>query len=402
GVHSVIIALVLFMARWGFSGILSALKQPGAYIGGLLFLATFLWVYLPYEKSVSNEDFIQINALFKHSHHFFSAKIDSEKWIGFGVYLVGFLYMLWCIKRTRDCETIDIHETKDFYTIPILGYTLFWLIVNVIFVDWYPTRTTVSLIPLRAFPILVPVFLLVYAKYLEYQLANGHYILFFALHLPFLPYQSVGLTWFVFPDDHPLTLPVTIFFVVLLLTMVCDKWGNLFKLIDERLDTLFRYHSLSVIMLPAFIVALLFALYRFQINIPTFDNQPPIYQWIYQNTPQDAVIVSELQAANNQNLRLLARRAIVVSKDFPFAEKFYHQWYERYQDVYEYQPISRGRIDQRSVEELAAIAKKYQAYYLIRTQALADNNHFQLLDKVQGEKGLAYIYRLNHHNLELP
>lgn len=411
GVQSTLLAIVLFVALYGWKALLPLFRSPRIYVAGSVLLAVFLWVYLPYEKVVDDQSFIAINAQFKHSHHFFSTHIEAVKWVGLLIYMSGFFYFFLRVgikshtNPVSDVGGVNGHELTNLgsnkFFIPLLVYVAAMFFVNFLWVDIYPNRTAISFIPFRAVTILVPVFVLCLARYMVMSFQEKRYTSFLMCHFPFLPYDHVGLTWFIFPDAPPLTLPLLVFCLVFILIVFCDHLKNIFSSIDHVIGQVVEKFCASKIekaMFPVFSLAVLFSVVRFELDIPTLDNQPAIYRWISENTRSDAIVLGELNAVNNQNFRLLTERAVVVSKDFPFAERHYQEWYQRYRDVYEYQPVSRGRVDKRSADELQQVMNKYGASILIRTKMLEANHHFEEIGRAAGEKSQAIVYRLRDNN----
>jgi hypothetical protein len=266
-------------------------------------------------------------------------------------------------------------------------------LLSYIFAELIPTRFMISFIPMRGFPILVPIIILAFARLAYVQWQERKYSNFFLLFLPFLPYNHVGLTWFLLPGHHQLVLPMLLTLAVMSLILLDHK--GIFSLVklDQFIAKFILRAPLASLILPIAIGAIALAVVKFNLNIPTFANQADIYQWLNQNTDDNDVVLTELNAANNQKLRLLARRAVIVSKDFPFNELFYKEWYQRYQDVYLHRDSARGRIDQLSESELNQLMDTYQARILVRTVELTNPTDFELLGQAQGEKALSYIYR---------
>jgi hypothetical protein len=314
--------------------------------------------------------------------------MEIEKWLSTIFMIIACLGITLYLKKPGSSD-------KENITYIVIGYATLMTCLSYLFAELYPTRFMISFIPMRGFPILVPILVLAFARLAYDQWENQKYCNFWLLFLPFLPYSRVGLTWYLLPGLHELTLPMLIMLLVLIILFI-DHFNILsFKPIDNMLHKAINQAPMAILILPISMAALLLAIVRFDINIPSFDNNPKLYQWINDNTAQDDVILAELNAANNQKLRLLSRRAVIISKDFPFNELFYSQWYQRYSDVYQHRDIARGRIDTLSEDELNNIMDKYSANILLRTLPLESTSKFSLLAEAAGEKGNTYIYRNN-------
>lgn len=395
GVQALIISIILYLVRNSWGDLFNLFKQPSIYPCALAFLVAFLFNYISYQQILPDQEFIAINGQFRHGHHFNFSHMDVEKWLS------TILMVLACLVITKHLKHADSKDLET-TTYVIIAYSVSMVAISYLFTQLYPTRFMISFIPMRGFPILVPIVVLAFARLAYQQWQQHKYCNFLLLFLPFLPYQKVGLTWFLFPHHHELVLPLLLTGLVLILLIMEHYSVFSFRTIDSLFDKVINKASVAIVIFPISIAALLLALTRFDINIPNFENHPKLYQWLYSNTAQDDVILSELNAANNQKLRLLSRRAVVVSKDFPFNELFYRQWYQRYSDVYQHRDSARGRIDQLSEDELNLIMDNYGATILLRTRPLQTMSQFSLLGESIGEKGKTYIYRNNeHHKYEI-
>ena len=113
-------------------------------------------------------------------------------------------------------------------------------------------------------------------------------------------------------------------------------------------------------------------------------------RWASQNTPIDAIF---LVPPDEQSMRLIGRRAIIVNyKSVPQLSSELAQWRERLCDVLatpdlnalprgyvQTLPAIRQRYDALSAQQLAAVAEKYHAQYLVIAHAIAGMEH-QLVD----------------------
>ena len=388
GVQALIISIMLYLVRNSWGDLLNLFKMPSVYPFAFVFTLGFLFNYLSYQQVLPDQEFIAINGHFRHGHHFIFSHMEIEKWLSTIFMIIACLGITLYLKKTGSSD-------KESITYIVIGYATLMTCLSYLFAELYPTRFMISFIPMRGFPILVPILVLAFARLAYDQWKNRKYSHFLLLFLPFLPYNHVGLTWYLLPDYHELALPMLLTSLVLIIIIMDHFNVYIFKPVDNIFYKIIDQASMAVLIFPISMAALLLAIVRFDINIPSFDNNPKLYQWITDNTAQDDVILAELHAANNQKLRLLSQRAVIVSKDFPFNELFYRQWYQRYTDVYQHRDIARGRIDTLSEDELNSIMDKYSANILLRTLPLESTNKFSLLAEAAGEKGNAYIYRNN-------
>jgi len=384
GVQSLIISVLLYVAYHGFYKFMDLFKQPSVYISGAAFGVIFIFIYTSFNQVLSDERFVEINGMFRHGHHFIFSHMDTEKW-------VSTLLMVWtCIVIVFKLKP-NLRLTQTTYSVII--FSTLMTVLGFVFVELIPTRFMVSFIPMRAFPILVPIVVLSLALLAEHKFNNKDYVSFFVLFLPFLPYQQLGLTWYILPDHHELTLTLIVALIALGNTILTEYRPQTFKLINQLVTRFIAQPSIGLAIFPIALLSLTIAIFRININIPTIKNDAKIYGWINDNTEKYDLIVSELNAANNQKLRLIARRAVVISKDFPFNEKYYEQWYERYSRLYIERDKARGHIDSLNEQQLNSLLDEFNATILIRTKTIKSNTHFELIGESKGETAMSYIYR---------
>jgi len=391
GIHGFIIGLLLLYSQRGFLGVKQELVKPYTYVGGLLMTSTFLLNYIPYLNSLNgfkldDDVFVNIIVNFRHPHHYLPTHFDWQAWLSFSIFVLFFIYMWWKIKYKMNNNRV---------VAVIFSYAIMLMLLGWLFVEVFPTRLGASLIPFRGFPILIPIFVLVTASYMYDKIINKEYVSFILLLLPFIPYNSVGLTWFIFPGYHELMLPSVIVVIVFLFVVLFDFNDSLMLRANEFFEPLLAKDNIYKYISLFSIIVVLFALIKIDIFIPSLKNSPNIYAWLSTNATVDDIIVSELNAGNNQKIRLISKKSVVVSKDFPFLEKYYIEWYERYSDVYFNLKKSRGYVDSSTAQKLHTVMSKYQATLLLRTKKINDVNLFTLIGEADGEKAKVYIYRIN-------
>jgi hypothetical protein len=384
GLHGLIISLILYISFNGFHNFLELFKKPLLYLSGAVFFTAFMSIYLSFEQVISDQQFIKINGEFRHAHHYFLGHMDIEKWI-FTIALA--MSSLFITKKVIKSNQL----TNTIYA--IIGFSVAMVVLGYIFIELLPTRFMYSLIPMRTFPILVPIIVLSMAVLATNRLDNKDYLSFFVLFLPFIPYNHLGLTWYLLPNQHEVMLPFIMALFSISFSFFSSIYPNTTKPINTRLGKIYNYKNIGLVILPIAIVSLFISIYRFEIIIPKIKSEPPIYKWLNTQTLKKDIIVSEINAANNQKIRLVSRRAVVVSKDFPFNENFYQQWYERYKALYLHRDEARGNIDSLRPDKLNELLDRYSASILLRTKPLDENKHFKLIDSVMGETAMTYIYR---------
>jgi len=390
GVHGVILCLLIFISYHGWAALWPLFKSVPIYIASGIFCCAFLALYLSFDKVLDDARFAEINGLYRHAHHFLLGHMDMEKWLSTGLMLALSLVLLF---------KLDIPSSLRRLTITIYGYAITLTLLGFLFIEVWPTRFMVSFIPMRAFPIIVPIMVQIWSLFSYELFKRKYFIAFLATFIPYLPYKQVGLTWFVFPNHHELMLPLVMIPISLILIFLFTRQHKLLTTTNHRIHTwinkLTQNPQPVIFLAPIALVALGLAFVRFDLNIPNLKQEPPVYQWLLENTAADEVIVSELHGANNQKIRLLSKRAVVVSKDFPFNEQFYEAWYSRYSSLYIERDQARGNIDNLEEDILWNLMRRYDASILIRTKAIPSPSKFKLIGEVAGEKGDVIVYRIN-------
>ncbi len=384
GLHSFLISLLLFITIYKWQGLLPLFRQPLVYVTGLLYAIAFLFNYLSMDQVISDERFIFINGVYRHGHHFLLGHMDIEKWISTIIFIVFAL-------------TIYVWQKNKYTYAPVILsvslYSISMILIGYVFTEVIPSRFVFSFIPMRSFSILVPIILLAIAHFIVWKWERKDYVTFYALFLPFLPYAGVGLTWYLLPGAHFLLLGLIILAFVFSIAMLSLFFPQIFSLPNKMFNKIMGHASISVYLLPIAVAALGVSILQFKIRIPTLSNSADIYTWVNKNTPSNSIILSELNAANNQKLRLVARRAVIVGKDFPFNEHFYEEWFQRYSSLYKHRDEASGQIDQLSAKALNTLMDHYHADILLRTKELSFNRFFKEMGRSQGEKEMTIIYR---------
>jgi len=390
GVHGSILCVLLFVSYHGWAPFWQLFKSIRVYAASAVFLSVFLALYLSFDKVLDDQRFAEINGLYRHAHHFLLGHMDVEKWISTA--LMSGITLVLLIK-------MEISANVKRLAITLYIYAALMILSAYLFVEVWPTRFMVSFIPMRAFPMIVPIMVLLWSLMAWELFKKQRIVAFLASIIPFLPYKKVGLSWFIFPNHHDLMLSIVTIPVSLILIFIATRELNVIKAVDKGIiaitQKIVAQPQPSLFILPIAAMAMALALLRFDLEIPTKETEADIYHWLTLNTLKEDVIVSELNAANNQKLRLVSHRAVVVSKDFPFNEHFYESWYERYSALYVERDSARGHIDSLTADALSDLMKSYGGTILLRTQALEANTVFTLIGQAQGEQAPTYIYRLN-------
>ncbi|MEW9501053.1 DUF6798 domain-containing protein [Jeotgalibacillus marinus] len=385
--HGIALAGILYISKYGFKH-LKNLVNISSVLSLIVLISVFLLSYLPYKSSLkglellSSEEFTQINATIRHPHHYIPSAFGLETWFIFILYIVTFFYMIYML---RDQMAQHIYRFLKYYLF-FLGLAM---VAGYLFVEVYPVKLIVTLTPYRFMVFFSLIYLLVYSSYMHYKFKNKDYVSFLLLHIPFIP--------FITENVKVSTLAIVIAFSYAILNDILLKNNIRLKIyVDEYIFEKINLKYFYLILITVAIAAsYLFLDKNLRFNTPNIDEKEnEIYLWLNEETPKDATILSEINVDDlvNQKIRLLAKRAIPSSKDFPFNEQYYKEWSERYLEVYDGVYENKGYIDNLTVDELNRISEKYNINYILRTKKLNQSEYFKLEDTIQLFDRKIFIY----------
>jgi len=382
-IHGIIIGTIAFLSSSSspFKYLKKLFKTPLVYLASAFLIIAFAANYIPFKQSLvdfselSADEFVNIIGYFRHPHHYIPSLFGVDKWLFFTGYLATALFMMWYLKNKKISFNYEFPKS-------IFIYFLFIALIGVIFVEIIPIKSIVSIVPFRAMMIFVPTYLLILGTYLYQKVEAKNYFAFLIMHIPFLATH--------FLPDRIIMITLFSFGVVFLSDLLNYEFRKINILIKKILKKLPVYYIVNVIFASLFLIALS----SFKLDIPNLQNND-VYAWVNQNTAKTDTILVERKAAENQKIRLISDRAVVVSKDFPFLEKHYKQWHERFTTVYGSWDQSKGFVDNMSEEKLKKVCDKYNVSYVLRTKKIKHPTYFQLVYTTSENGKFIYIYYNN-------
>lgn len=390
--HGICVGLVIFFSKYGRSGLKNTLKDYKLYLFFIYFLVFVLMWYIPLKEvmkgviSLSAQEYTQILGYFRHPHHYIPSQFGLFGWVIFISYFISLVYMIFVLRKSYSQFSIIVN---------LLLYLCLMMIVGYVFVEIYPIKIVVTLIPYRSLWIFPLIYMGIYGLYIFKKLENRDNLSFLLLHVPII--------LFFISSNYPTLLKYkfTLIFCVLIYLYAAV---NDFKVLNNKTinninvylsKNLFEKYSLQKIYTGPILIYLFISLYHFNIQIPNInDSQNLIYKWIQNNTFEQSIIVSEpTSGIDNSLIRLVARRAVVVSGDFPFVEKYYKEWHQRSKDVYGNNiNIPEGNVDDMSEDNLKLLFDNYKANFLIRTKKIDDSKFFNMVSKITNNNIVVYLY----------
>lgn len=384
-VHGGVFVALIFFIDYAREEKIAALKSPSAWLAGLVFVGLFLFQYLllgatPDEK-LPTDAYTRILAYVRHPTDFIPSLFSASDWIAGLAGSAGALAIAWKMRGTMKRRRLVAAGLASYFIICFCG----WL-----FVEIHPVRFFVELIPFRYVIVGAPLMLFVFATLAAAELREGRYAAFLGLSALFFAATPASRL-----DEAPVAVSVTL-----------AGWA-FFRLFAGRaptapIDKFIAARASPSTLLTALALTLLIlspaAIYlrRHELLIPRAHDQHSLYRWAMTQTPADAVFLVDQNGAPSfshaidpQRLRLVGRRAVVASKDFPFLDSDIAPWNERWQTA-----LGGGAarfVSKAGAGALAEIAAKYSFDYIVRDAPL-DDPRFALAETFRPEKGASEIF----------
>lgn len=373
GIHTAFILLILYMSRED-KDLISELKKIGNYLGLILFMTCFLFNYVNLKKALGGyeldlDEFNNILAYFRHPHHYIPSQFGIHNWFYFvfSVIYITFIYI-----RLLKWSVISTQLKRIIQNISI--YLIVMFIAGFIFVEIIPIKFFIQLIPFRSMFIFKIFFQLIWAMYLYKLIKSNSYIsllLILSINIPMI------------------NLPRHIVIAVLLVSLVLERVSFKVKIMEV--------YSSNLIFL-AIILLNVYSFVNLHIDIPNVENKNySLYNDIKRHTESDKIILAEkaIDKNINQKIRILSKRAVVISDDFPFIENYYLQWYNTYREVYGSSIKStKGIIDSYTKDKMDEICTKYNVTYVLRKKQI-DYTGYSLIEHFTINNSNCYLYKVD-------
>lgn len=386
-VHGGIFTALIYFVDYSRDEKVAALKSPAAWLSTLLFVCVFLAQYLflsatPDER-LPTMAYTHILAFVRHPTDFIPSLFSASDWISGILGSASAALILWKMKEGFPRWKLTVAGLVSYAIVCVCGY---------LFVEIHPVRFFVELIPFRYVIVGAPLMLYAFSVFAASEFRDGRWAAFLALAALFFlatPASRLG---------DALTL-------VAALIAAWIAWRLFTRRPAIAADAAFELRASPQALLFALSMMLLAlspaALYarRSELVIPRISNQHEFYGWANGNTPAESVFLVDqngaggyLRAIDPQRLRLVARRAVVASKDFPFLDQDISPWNERWQAA-----LGGGVphfVSKADADTLLRIADRFPFDYVVRDRPLADAR-FTLAASFEPSFGVGavYVYR---------
>lgn len=361
GVHGAIFAGVIFLFGYSRAELVAVMKNPASYAGGLAFLGIFLWQYFalspPAAERLSVSDYVQILVWERHPGDFLVSRTSPRDWLTFALGLAAVVVMAVHVWRRMQGRALIAAGLATYAAICIAGY---------LFVELKPERTMIDLIPFRTVAFGGPLLLAIIGCFGADMMRSGRWKVVAGMTISFALAGLYG-RHLGFPIEAASGLLLGSAVLGMVPRRVPDGTTNDGSILMAWLVAIV---VLVVAAIPAGI-----ARHQFM-QIPDRTNQHPVYAWAAEATRSDARFLVEQFSSDNhyadvispQLMRLVGRRAVVASRDYPFRDSNARPWLKTW--VVGLDHGRADRVEGASAKNLRAICAQLPYDYVVRRTPL--------------------------------
>jgi hypothetical protein len=361
GVHGAIFAGAIFLFGYSPAELIAAAKKPATYAGGLAFVALFLWQYFalspPAAERLPIQDYVRILVWERHPGDFLVSRIPARDWLAWFLGMAAVGIMAGHVWRRMKGRALIAAGLAAYAAICVAGY---------LFVELMPVRLVVDLIPFRTVAIGAPLLLAIIGCFGADMMRSGRWTAAagMALASALAGYYGRSLG---FPLDGASAL--------LLGSAVLGALPRRVRAPAADDGAILQIWRLAIFGILA--AAIPAGLARFEFTrIPDQANQHPIYAWAAQSTANNARFLVEQMSSDGhyagvispQLMRLVGRRAVVASRDYPFRDSDSRAWLTTWSVALDHGRADR--LEQASAEDLRAICTQLPYDYVVRRHPL--------------------------------
>lgn len=388
GVHSCIFVATIFLFDYSYPEKKLAFQLPENYLAAVTFFAVFAWQYLSLSPSASErlpvKEYAQILVWERHPGDFLPSHFPTDTWIAFAIAAIAISIMLIRIWSLLPRRTLIVGGLAVYAGICIVGYVL---------VELWPVRMVVDLIPYRTVAIGAPLMLAIIACFTASELRANRWISSLGVIMAFALAGSLGSRI----GNHSIAAAF-----LLLAAAIAGFATSRLSLQKETNSAGIGIDLILRIAIPGLLVAAIpFAVVRYPATIlPNAENQHPVYRWAKTHTPREARFLVEQFASDNnygvaispQLMRLVGRRAVVASRDYPFRDSDARAWLRTW--IVGLDHGRHDRVDSASAMELRSICRSLPYEYVLRQRPLPIGSLLEVARfKPANGIGVLHVYR---------
>lgn len=363
-VHGGIFVATIFCLDYSYPEKKSVFRRPENYLAVIIFLAVFIWQYLslspPANTRLPIAEYAQILVRERHPGDFLPSQFPADTWIAFAIATIAISIMLIRIWSLLPRRALIVGGLVIYAAICILGYVL---------VELRPVRMVVDLIPYRTVVIGAPLMLAIIACFTANELRSRRWISSLGVIAAFVLAGSLGSRI----GGHAIAAAL-----LLLAAAIASFWPSRVSRPKQTDSAGIGINLILRIAIPCLLAAAIpFAVFRHSATIlPNAENQHPVYRWARNHTPGEARFLVE-QFASDYNygvaispqlMRLVGRRAVVASRDYPFRDSDARAWLRTW--IIGLDHGRRDRVESASALELRSICESLPYEYVLRRRPL--------------------------------
>ena len=382
-VHGGIVFALVFVLDFDGRERWKALTSPVSLAAGAVFLAAFLSQYLllspaPAER-LPDAEYLRILVWERHPTDFLPSRFKPHEVVAFTVAAAGVLVMLARTWGQLPRRRMIVGALVAYAALCLAGWA---------FVELRPTRLFADLIPFRTVVFGAPFILAVIATFAAEAYRRRAAA---PLALLFLAFGLAG------PLGDALHAPGWAPAGLLLLTALAgpsfgaNALAQLGRLVGAPL-----WAAVALALMAQGAIAA--SNRQTAMALPSLRNQHPVYAWANRNTVPAATFLLEQRPSDwgyglrlsPQQMRLIGRRAVVASMDFPFADRDQRAWLATWATG-----LDHGRrdfIETASPALVADICRTLPFDYLVRVHPLTGQTPVMIFPPAQGLQSVQ-VYR---------
>jgi len=369
--HGAIVMGTILLLDYSRDETVALLKSPTALAGGALFFVTFASQYVLLKADPRDQlpiaEYVNIMAYERHPGDFLPSRFSQASVVSFALAALCVAFVLWRAGAAIPKRRLVVGTLLLYVAICVLGG---------LFVEVVPLRFFVQLIPFRTANIGAPFMLFVLAWFAAKLLEEERYLTYAAvLALSVLATQYVAKM-----AGHRGVLLGQLAPLALLGIVVANLTGRgpLPAALEKLGAPLFAGTRLTAVVGTGLCVLGLVAASarRDALVLPRAENQHPVYAWMQTHTPVESTFLVDQYtsdkryggAINPQKVRLVGRRPVVASLDFPFLDRDMRPWLERWKVALEGR--TPDRVDRADVPALETLRRRFPFDYVLRKTPL--------------------------------
>jgi len=360
GVHGALFAAVIFLFGYSRAELIVALSKPVNYLGGFAFLGIFLWQYLALSPPAADRlpvaDYARILVWERHPGDFLVTRTATGIWLAWALGMAAVGVMAAHVWRRMQRKAVIAAGIAAYAAICVMGY---------LFVELKPERMVIDLIPFRTVAFGAPLMLAIIGWFGADMMRSGRWT------------AAAGMTVASSLAGYygqRLGFPLAGASALLLGSAVLGVLPRRDPLArdDDAIMVVWKFAILVLLVaaVPAGFARLEFA------RIPDQANQHPVYAWAAHSTlPNARFLVEQMPSDGHyasvispQIMRLVGRRAVVASRDYPFRDSDARPWLVTWAVALDHGRADR--VERASTEELRAICTRLPYDYVVRRTPL--------------------------------